>query len=152
MKNFILLISMFLVFTACETKKETLTLETVEPVLLAKERLANDQWSAGHPSGFAVNFANDITWFDDIVAQSRIEGRENMQNYFQSLEGKIPAHSYKLVDPKVQLYGETAILTYQYYSTMPNGEPGPPWKATSVYHLNNDEWQVVHAHWSLVNK
>ena len=152
MKTSIFLISLFLVFTACETNHETLTLETVKPVILAKERQANDQWSAGNPSGFSVNFADDISWFDDIGAQSRIEGRENMQNYFQSLEGKVPPHNYELVDPKVQLYGNVAILTFQYHSTMQNGEPGPPWKVTSVYHYNNSDWQVVHANWSLVNK
>ena len=152
MKNLILLVAIFLVFTACKMKQETLNIETVEQAILAKERQANDQWSAGHPSGFSVNFASDITWFDDIAAQSRIEGRENMQNYFKSLEGKIPPHKYELVDPKVQLYGDIAILTFQYHSTMPNGEPGPPWKVTSVYHLSNNDWQVVHANWSLVNK
>ena len=152
MKTFILFISMVLVFTACGSKHETLTLEKVEPIILEKERQANDQWSAGHPSGFSVNFAEDITWFDDIAAQSKIEGLENIQTYFQSLEGKVPAHSYNLVDPKVQLYGKTAILTFQYHSTMPNGESGSPWKATSVYHYIDDDWKVVHAHWSLVNK
>lgn len=152
MKNLILLVSILLVFATCEMKRETLTQETVEQAVLAKERQANDQWSAGHPSGFPVNFADDVTYFDDIAAQTRIEGLEKLQNYFESLEGKIPPHSYELVDPKVQVYGDIAILTFQYHPTMSDGEPGSPWKATSVYHLNNEEWQVVHAHWSLVKK
>ena len=55
------------------------------------------------------------------------------------------------VDPKVQVYGEVAILTLQYHATV-DGQPGPPWKATSVYRMINDDWYAVHAHWSLVKE
>ena len=152
MKNFILFLSILLIFTSCAVKQNTLTQKEVEQAILNLERQANDRWSAGNPSGFSVNFADDVTWFDDIAAYKRIDGLQNIQNYFESLEGKIPPHNYELVDPKVQVYGDIAILTFRYHSTMPDGELGTPWKATSVYRLNNGKWQVVHAHWSLVKE
>jgi hypothetical protein len=54
MKYFILLVSIFMVFTSCEMKQDTLTQEKIEQVILAKERQALDHWAAGDPLGFAV--------------------------------------------------------------------------------------------------
>ena len=152
MKNFILLVSILLIFTSCEMERDTLILEDVEQVILAKERQALDRWSAGDPLGFAVNFAEDATYFDDIAAHTRLDGLEEIKKHLGSLEGKIPAHNYEIVDPKVQVFGEVAILTIRYHGSTTDGQPGPPWKATSVYHLKNDNWLVVHAHWSLVKE
>ena len=52
--------------------------------------------------------------------------------------------------PRVQLFEDIGILTYRYVPTMPDGETGTLWKATTVYHLSGDDWRLVHAHWSLV--
>lgn len=152
MKYFILLVSFLLIFTSCEMEKSTLTQEDVEQTILAKERKALDLWSAGNPSGFSVNYSENATYFDDIAAHTRLDGLEEIQKHLTSLEGKIPVHNYEIVDPKVQVFGDVAILTLRYHATMPDGQAGPPWKATSVYNLVNDDWQVVHAHWSLVKE
>ncbi len=152
MKNFILLVSILLIFTSCEMEQDTLVLENVEQDILAKERQALDRWSAGDPLGFVVNFANDATYFDDIAAHTRLNGLEEIKKYLVSLEGKIPAHNYEIVDPKVQVFGGVAILTLRYHGSTAEGQPLPQWKATSVYNFNNDDWEVVHAHWSLVKE
>lgn len=152
MKNFILLVSILLIFTSCEMEQDTLIIENVEQAILAKERQALDRWSAGDPLGFAVNFANDATYFDDIAAHTRLDGLEEIKKHLGSLEGQIPEHNYEIVDPKVQVFGRVAILTLRYHGSTADGQPGPPWKATSVYNFINDDWQVVHAHWSLVKE
>ena len=152
MKNFILLVSILFFFISCEMKQDTSTQATVEQAILAKERQALDRWAAGDPLGFSVNFADDATYFDDIAAHTRLDGLEEIQKYLISLEGEIPSHNYEIVDPKVQVFGKVAILTLRYHGSTTYGQPGTPWKATSVYHLTNDDWQVVHAHWSLVKE
>lgn len=124
-------------------------MNNIEQTILAMERQALDCWSAGDPPGFAVNCADDVTYFDDIAAQTRINGLKEMQNYLKSLVGKIPPHTYEIVDPKVQVYDNVAIVTLRYHSKI-GDKSGPPWKATDVYRLTNGEWHVVHAHWSLV--
>ncbi len=151
MKNFILLLFTLLIFTSCCTKQDTQTQMNVEETILAKDRQTLDRWAAGDPLGFSVNFADDATYFDDIAAHTRLDGLEEIQNHFASLEGNIPPHSYEIVDPKVQVYGDIAISTLRYHPSI-NGEPGPPWKATGVYRLTNGEWYLVHAHWSLVKE
>ena len=149
MRNLILLFSFLLIFTACETKQDTPTQEEVEQTILAMERQVSDRWSAGDPLGYAEYSAEDVTWFDDIAASTRIDGLEELRTYLTSLEGEIPPHTYEIVDPKVQAYGDIAICTFRYQGIF-NDEPGTPWKATDVYRLTDGEWRLVHAHWSLV--
>ena len=152
LQNFILLLSFLVISTSCGLKQNTSTVESAEQTILAMERQGLDRWAQGDPLGMSDNFADDITYFDDIGAQTRLDGLEEMQKYLSSLDGKIPPHSYELIDPKVQVYGDIAILTLRYQSTSPNGELDPPWKATSVYRLTDGEWHVVHAHWSVLKE
>lgn len=150
MKNIILFILVFMLFASCGMKQETEKLKNIEKVILTKERKFLDLWAQGDPLGYSENFAEDGTYFDDIAAQTRLDSLNEIRNYFTSLKGQISPHKYEIVDPKVQVYGDIAILTMQYHSTTLDGQPGPPWKATSVYRLTNGDWHVVHAHWSLV--
>jgi uncharacterized protein (TIGR02246 family) len=118
--------------------------------ILAEERRALEQWAKGNPVGFAESFAQDATYFDDIAAHTRIDGLGALEAYMASLTGKIPPHRQKIVDPKVQLYGDVGILTLRYDVLGEDGTPVARWKATSVYHREDDGWRVVHAHWSTV--
>jgi ketosteroid isomerase-like protein len=120
--------------------------------ILARERSALDRWSQGDPMGYVDVDANDVTYFDDVGAHTRVDGIEAMRDYFASLAGKIPTHRYELLDPKVQFYGEIGILTLRYQPTMPDGTVLPCWKATSVYRLTEGTWRIVHAHWSSVKE
>lgn len=151
MKHLIVLVSVLAVITSCNMKKETLSPQEVEKVIIAKECQALDQWSAGNPAGFAVNFSDSSTYFDDIAAQTRLDGIEEIKAYLSSLQGQIPAHTYEIIDPKVQVLGHAAVLTLHYHTSV-GDQKGPPWKATSVYQFLNNDWQVVHAHWSLVKE
>jgi hypothetical protein len=137
-----------LILTSCNTKQPSFTQEEVEKAVLELENQALGYWTAGNPSKFSVNFATDASWFDDINAHIRLDGIEEIQEHFNSLEGAIPVHKYDLVDTRVQSFGNIAILTLHYAPTLDGVEYDPTWKATSVYHHNNDKWQVVHAHWS----
>jgi hypothetical protein len=104
-----------------------------EETILAAERRALDRWSAGDPAGYAESAADDVSYFDDIWAHDRIDGGEALRAYAKSLEGQIPVHSYAMARPRVQLFEDIGILTYRYVPTMPNGETGTLWKATTVY-------------------
>jgi ketosteroid isomerase-like protein len=56
------------------------------------------------------------------------------------------------VDPKVQVYGDVAVLTLRYHPSGADGTPLQAWKATSVYRRAGGEWLRVHAHWSMVKE
>lgn len=124
--------------------------QDAEQAILAQERRALEQWSDGNPLGYLEVDADEVTYFDDIGAHSRVDGIENMRAYLTSLKGKIPPHRYELVDPKVQLYDDMGVLTLHYEAYGADPQPVSRWKATSVYRWAGDEWRIVHAHWSLV--
>ena len=119
--------------------------------IIALERSALDKWSQGNTHGYIDIGADDVTWFDFMPgAQPRIEGLEAVRNYMASLAGQIPPHTYDIVNPKVQVYGNTAILTFHWKASTTDGKALEGWKATSVYHWKNGKWSMVHAHWSIV--
>jgi ketosteroid isomerase-like protein len=120
--------------------------------IVAQERRALAQWAQGNPLGYLEVDADDVTYFDDIGAHARIDGKDAMRAYLTSLQGKIPPHRYELLDPRVQLYGDIGILTLRYRASTLDGKPAAHWKATSVYRRMGGEWRIVHAHWSLVKE
>jgi ketosteroid isomerase-like protein len=125
--------------------------EDAETAILSTEREALTRWSAGDPVGYVESAAEDITYFDDIGAQLRVEGRVAVRAYLSTLEGQIPKHAFEMVSPRVQVYGDIGVVTLRYHSSI-GGDPGPPWKATTVYRHLQGEWRMVHAHWSLVKE
>lgn len=137
-----------LVLSACQPRPAAH--EGAEQAILGQERRALDRWAQGDPLGYLDVDAGDVTYFDDIGAHSRIDGIDEMRTYFTSLKGKIPAHRYEVVDPKVQVHGDIGILTLRYDAYATDGKPLAHWKATSVYHRAQGQWRIVHAHWSLV--
>ena len=150
MKNSILLLFILLIFISCEKKQMSYTTQGIEHTILSLEQKALSLYSSGDPNGYIINFSNDATYFDDIAAYTRLDSLSEIKKYFTSLNGKITQHSYKIIDPKVQVYSEIAILTFSYYITTNDGNEQTPWKATSVYRLIKGDWKVVHSHWSLI--
>jgi ketosteroid isomerase-like protein len=126
--------------------------EEAEQAIVAQERSALEQWSKGNTLGYLDVVADDVTYFDDIGAHARVEGIAAMRTYLTSLRGKIPPHRYEMLDPKVQLYGDIGILTLRYEAYGTAAEPLSRWKATAVYRRADDQWRIVHAHWSLVKE
>ena len=145
-------IAFVFIFNSCNTKKDQASNEEIEKTILSLEKKALDNWAKGDPIRFSDNFSEDATYFDDIGAYQRLDSIDEINNYFQSLDGKIPHHKYKLEDQKVQIYDDVAILTLWYRSSTLDNEPGALWKASSVYRLIDGEWKVVHANWSLVKE
>jgi len=99
-----------------------------DQAILAQERCALDRWAQGKPLEYFDRWSEDVTYFDDIGAHRRIEGIVDLRSYAASLEGKIPPHQYELVDPKVQVYGDTGIVTLRYEPFSPDGVQLQRWK------------------------
>ncbi len=143
-------IAMFVMLTSCDYKQPTFTQEEVEKTVLDLENQALGFWSAGNPAKFGENFATDASYFDDVNAHTRLDGIDEIQAHFNSLEGAFEPYEYELIDTRVQSFGNTAVLTLHFGDKQENKETIPSWRATSVYNYSNDKWQVVHAHWSLI--
>jgi len=125
---------------------------TADQAILDLERAALDQWSSGNPKGYAQSATEDITYFDDIGAQTRKEGLHEVLEYLSSLEEHLPEHRYEMIDPKVQSCGEAAVLSFRYQPSSFEGTLLTPWKATTVYRQTGHGWRMVHAHWSMLKR
>jgi ketosteroid isomerase-like protein len=119
--------------------------------------LARAQWAAeiaGKPvSDQTVSLADDYTEFSP-GAPIRIDGKAMNARLYQavSMDGSKPLAS-DMVNPKVQVYGDTAILTYNFVGMLQSKdgkiEPNNA-VSTRVYSLINGKWMLVHGHFTAV--
>jgi ketosteroid isomerase-like protein len=125
---------------------------TAEDGVIAAERAALDRWGKGDPQGYLETYAPDITYFDPMQ-ERRVDGIDAMRTLLVPLTGKIKINSYEMVGPKVQQYGDVAVLSYNLNSHFraADGKPGVVrWNSTAVYVRDGDRWRSVHSHWSFV--
>jgi ketosteroid isomerase-like protein len=119
--------------------------------------LARAQWAA-EIAGKSVSeqtttLADDYTEFS-AGTPIRIDGKAMNARLYQaaSMDGSKPLAS-DMVNPKVQVYGDTAILTYNFVGMLQtkDGKVEPNNAvSTRVYSLVNGEWMLVHGHFSVV--
>ena len=119
--------------------------------VIAAERFALDKWSNGDPSGFLANYADNVTYFDPMH-DTRIDGLAAMRTMLEPFAGKFKIDRYEMVNPKVQLHGDVAVLTYNLvnYQKLSDGSERPMnrWNSTSVFHRVGGRWRQIHSHWS----
>ncbi len=121
-------------------------MDDVETTLINMEKAALRRWGNGDPSGFLEITAEDVVYFDPYV-ERRIDGLPALTEYYRGLWGKVHFDRFELVNPKVQVSGDMAALTFNYVSY--TGETQARWNCTENYRLNkNGRWQIIQTHWS----
>lgn len=113
--------------------------------ILALERAALDRWGQGDPGGYLEINAAGVSYFDPYI-ERRLDGLPELTARYEGIRGKIEIDRDDIVNPRVQLAGDAAILTFQYVSC--SGESSAHWNCTEVYQREGDEWKIVHSHWS----
>jgi hypothetical protein len=113
--------------------------------ILALERQAMDGWLKGNPDPALSVMDPEITYFH-IMTDRRIDGLASLKTLFETYRGMPLYDSYEIVDPKTQLSGDTAVLTY--LLVRHNGTTASRWNATQVYQRKKEGWRVIHSHWS----
>lgn len=126
--------------------------EKAEEAILAQARKELDCWSAGDTRGYTQSATDDVTYFDYIGAQALVDGIQALRDYVLGFQDDFPVHTYEIVDPKVQVYGDVGILTLHYYPTSLDGEAMGASKGTSVYRRIDGTWHMVHVHWSALTE
>lgn len=139
-------LSIFLIIMMSVLSSAAVIAQNPEELIINKERQALDRWKKGDTFGFVEIAADDITYFDPSL-EERITGLENFRNYLSSFNGTFSFPGYDLLNPKVQLLGDTGILTFNYAGHTSTDKKNL-WNATEVYHLDNGEWKLISSHWS----
>ena len=119
-----------------------------EEAILTQAHIDLDYWSQGDPEGYGKSAADDVTFFNNNPAGTRLDGLEAFRKLLTSWKGQIPPHNSEIVDPKVQVYGDVGIFTLQYKALLPDGELIAHARGTCVYRLAGKAWEMVHTHWS----
>ncbi len=119
--------------------------------------LARAQWAAGiaKDTGKQVSFlADDYTEFNGGYP-TRLDGKElNATLYKAANEGAGKNLVADMANAKVQVYGDVAILTYNYIGSglTADGEVEPNLaKSTRVYAKIDGSWKLVHANFAPVD-
>jgi len=121
-------------------------MEELATIVIEIEKKALDRWGKGDPAGFLDITADDIVYFDPYVGV-RIDGLAALQEYYQGLWGKVHFDRFELLNPNVQICGDTAILTFNYVSY--KGAQADRWNCTEVYRRDDDSnWRIIQTHWS----
>ena len=117
----------------------------VTETVLALERSALDRWGKGDPSGCLEISAPDVSYFDPYL-EKRVDGIDALTAWYEPIRGKIKIDHDEIINPRVQVFGDTAVLTMRYDSS--GSEGTMRWNCTDVYHRQGNEWKIVHTHWS----
>lgn len=126
---------------------------TVADKIFAIEDSAMEEWRKGNPMKWIEISAEDVTYVDPGLT-APIVGRDAYIQYLTPLKGKIFYDASEYVDPKVAVYGDTAVLTYNYHSKQKDAssrlQRSSFWNTTEIYRLIAGEWKIVHTHWSYI--
>ncbi len=120
--------------------------QTAEEKIISIERAALDRWKTGDVYGFIDAAADEITYFDPGL-EKRSDGIGQLRAHLAPANGTFSFPSYELIDPRVQLYGETAVLTFNFVGHLKSGADDR-WNTTEVYHRFNGKWKLVSSNWS----
>jgi hypothetical protein len=131
----------------CATRVFAVSPAEAAQQILTLERQAMDGWLKGDPDPTLAILAPDITYYH-AVTEKRLDGIDEVKALYEAYRGRPLFDRYEILDPKVQVAGETAILTYDLART--NGSVVTHWNATQVYQHTKEGWRVIHTHWSML--
>lgn len=99
--------------------------------------------------------APSLSSFDPWIP-ARLDGQQAVQDYMQPIEGQLLADRYDMLNPRVQVHGEKAILTFNLI-TCNREEDGTEkmlekWNAVEVYTCIEVSWKIAQCNWSYTKK
>jgi len=116
--------------------------------------LTRAHWAAEMKKDAAAwgkNVADDYTVFEGAYP-TRIDGKATMQHVVDgNFSGSDTLITAEMANEKVQVYGDTAILSYNYIGAVKNkdGKVSPALaKSTRVYVRQAGQWMLVHANFA----
>ncbi len=155
MKKIILSVALLVgfAFMPSITNAQSSTNQQVADEIIA---IVKAQWAAeiSDPGNIAEQFKNTSDEYTEFNSDysTRLEGKAISMRLSQP-QGKDPNHSAvaEMLNPKVQVYGDVAILSYNFAGVSVNkdGETKTTRaKSTRVYAKEGGKWKLVHANFA----
>lgn len=129
--------------TSPTPKRAAGTAETI----IAAETQALRRWGDGDPDGFLDICHPEVTYFDPFT-DSRIDGLPALRSYYEKLRGQVHIDRFEMINPKVVLGPDLAVLSFNFASH--GGNDAFRWNCTEAYREVEGRWLIIQTHWSLV--
>ena len=116
--------------------------------IIAMERDALQRGARGDIDSF-VNISDpDVVYFDPFL-ERRIDGQAALKEYYHKVS-KPPEEELdiELINPRVQMTGDVAVLTFNFKSTGRRTGRVQRWNCTEVFRRTAQGWRIIQTHWS----
>lgn len=134
-------------FVFCEGKAEITEAEALQELTALEVGTYSDYYGKSDPAAYAALFADKASYWDPWLDEYL--GGEAVKENLMAWKGKIPNLDYEILNPRVDLYGDTAVFIFNLECSDPgSGQTIILWKGTTVFIRKNNSWEKVHAHWS----
>lgn len=122
--------------------------QAIAAQIIAREKASFEAWQHKDKAFFTDFLADDATFFSFESPYLETDPKVNFIPKFEQYAEMFKFNDYQMYNPRVQVYGDTAVLTYN--SSISASFAGQPInytaKVTSVYVKQGNTWRVVHAH------
>jgi ketosteroid isomerase-like protein len=118
--------------------------------VIEMEKAALDKYYAGDMTGYYNIWSHDDFSYFDAGHAKRVDSFAEVKDFMdKNLAGKMHADSYRFLTPRVQVHGDTAILTYQLFAN--TNFINMKYNVVEVFQKNAaGEWKVVHSTWDTI--
>ena len=124
--------------------------EEVLEELMALTRDSLDKWyGESNPTAFAERFAEKGTYFDAWTGGRLEDGA--IKEYILQFVGKVPKLNYEIPNPRVDVDGDTAVLTFNCNAIDPESGAVTGWNVVEVFIRTGTDWKRIHANWNYQN-
>ena len=119
--------------------------------IVARERASFVAWQKKDRAFMEEYLADDATYFGPASPYRYTDPKTNFLPRFEKYAEAHKILDFSILNPLVQVYGDTAILTYNEEVTAEDDGKVATYtgKATTVYVRDNGKWRAVHGHESL---
>jgi ketosteroid isomerase-like protein len=119
--------------------------------IIAREHASFVAWQKKDRAFMEDYLADDATYFGPLSPYRYTEPKSNFLPRFEKYAEAHKILDFSILNPLVQVYGDTAILTYNEEVTADDEGKVSTYtgKATTVYVRDKGRWRAVHGHESL---
>jgi len=124
-------------------------MKPVSPQIIDLEEKQVVAFNEGNIDEILNFFYPDIVGFSS-TKHERISGLQAMRETFEYYLHGAEKMEYSISEPTVQVFGDTAIMTFYWLVTLIDGEKKQEvrGRGSHVYARVNDDWKIVHEHFS----
>ena len=119
--------------------------------IIARERASVDAWMRKDKAFFMEFFTDDATYFSGMNPYLEVDPKQTFLPNFDKYTEMFKYNDVQMYNPRVQVYGDVAVLTYN--SSVSGTMTGQPInytaKMTVVYVKQGNTWRVAHGHESI---